>query len=46
MVEVEHLDDIAASLDAFAVEPPGDPSIRAQRMLQHYARRSRWEHRC
>ena len=37
MVECEHLDDIAASLNTFAVEPPGDPSIRAQRVLQHYA---------
>jgi nucleotide-binding universal stress UspA family protein len=37
MVEVEYLDEIAASLDAFALEPPGDPSMRAQRVLQHYA---------
>jgi nucleotide-binding universal stress UspA family protein len=37
MVELEYLDDIAASLDAFTIEPPGDPSIRAQRVLQHYA---------
>lgn len=37
MLEVEYLDDIAASLNAFALEPPGDPSIRAQRVLQHYA---------
>ena len=37
MVEVEYLDEIAASLSGFAVEPPGDPTIRAQRVLQHYA---------
>jgi nucleotide-binding universal stress UspA family protein len=37
MVEVEYLDEIAASLNGFAVEPPGDPTIRAQRVLQHYA---------
>jgi hypothetical protein len=33
MVELEYLDDIAASLKAFAIEPLGDPSIRAQRVL-------------
>ena len=37
MAEVEYLDEIAASLDASAIESPGDPSIRAQRVLQHYA---------
>jgi nucleotide-binding universal stress UspA family protein len=37
MVEVEYLDEIAASLNGFAVEPSGDPTVRAQRVLQHYA---------
>jgi nucleotide-binding universal stress UspA family protein len=37
MVEVEYLNEIGTSLNGFAVEPPGDPSIRAQRILQHYA---------
>ena len=37
MVEVEYLNEIGAGLNGFAVEPPGDPSIRAQRILQHYA---------
>ena len=37
MLEVEYLDEITTSLNALAVEPPGDPGIRAQRVLQHYA---------
>jgi nucleotide-binding universal stress UspA family protein len=37
MVEVEYLNEIGTGLDGFAVEPPGDPSVRAQRILQHYA---------
>jgi nucleotide-binding universal stress UspA family protein len=37
MAEVEYLNEIATSLNGSAVESPGDPSIRAQQALQHYA---------
>jgi nucleotide-binding universal stress UspA family protein len=37
MAEVEYLDEITASLDPTGIDMGGDPQIRAQRMLQHYA---------
>jgi nucleotide-binding universal stress UspA family protein len=37
MAEVEYLNEIATSLNGSAVESPGDPSSRAQQVLQHYA---------
>jgi nucleotide-binding universal stress UspA family protein len=35
--EVEYLDDLLASLDASVIGDGGNPRLRAQRVLQHYA---------
>lgn len=37
MAEVEYLDDLVSSLNAPGLEGGGDPRLRAQRVLQHYA---------
>jgi nucleotide-binding universal stress UspA family protein len=37
MAEVEYLDELVSSLDASRAGAGGDPRLRAQRVLQHYA---------
>ena len=37
MAELDYLNEIMASLNGTGIDVGGDPQIRAQRMLQHYA---------